>query len=56
MEGLCDYCQEKKAVTSCEVCGSNVCREHTRDYGCDVCNGGERSLGNEENEGSETFS
>ena len=27
MVGLCDNCQNREAVTSCEVCGSRVCRE-----------------------------
>ncbi|QKQ98904.1 hypothetical protein GKQ38_05280 [Candidatus Nanohaloarchaea archaeon] len=44
MEGLCDYCQEKKAVTSCEVCGSKVCQDHKKEHGCAVCNGGERTF------------
>jgi len=24
---VCDYCGERKAITSCEVCGSKVCRK-----------------------------
>jgi len=43
-ETICDYCQEKKAVESCEVCGSNICSEHKRDYGCAVCGGGRQKL------------
>ena len=56
MEGLCDYCQEKKAVAGFDVCGSKVCEKHKREYGCAVCNGGKRSFGNEGNEGNDTFS
>jgi len=43
-EELCDYCGQKPAITTCEVCGSKVCGQHDRDYGCDVCNGGEQTF------------
>ncbi|WP_256727632.1 hypothetical protein [Candidatus Nanohalobium constans] len=41
---LCDYCQEKKAVTKCEVCGSMICDEHKLEYGCKVCDGVEQKI------------
>jgi hypothetical protein len=39
MERSCELCG-KKATTNCEVCGSFVCSEHKREYGCDICKGG----------------
>jgi len=44
MESVCDYCGKNRVVTSCEVCGSKVCREDKLDYGCRVCNGGKKSF------------
>jgi methionyl-tRNA synthetase len=44
METLCDYCNQKKATESCEVCGANVCSEHKLDYGCKVCDGGKKTF------------
>ncbi|MFB6175270.1 MAG: orotate phosphoribosyltransferase [Candidatus Nanohalobium sp.] len=40
----CSYCGEKEAVTSCDVCGSAVCGDCKLEYGCRVCDGGERKL------------
>ena len=41
---LCDYCQEKEAVTKCDVCGSMICEKHELEYGCKVCGGGEQEV------------
>jgi len=43
-QAICDYCQEKPAVTTCEVCGSQVCSDDNLDYGCRVCGGGKTSV------------
>jgi len=37
---ICNYCGEKEATQTCEVCGSRVCGEHKREHGCDTCGGG----------------
>jgi len=41
---VCDYCQRRKAVTTCEVCGSNICSEDKEEYGCKVCGGGKTTF------------
>lgn len=43
-QAICDYCNEKPAVTTCEVCGSQVCDDDKLEYGCKVCNGGEATF------------
>lgn len=45
MAKMCDYCKKKEAVTSCEVCGSQVCEECKLDHGCKACNGGVQTFG-----------
>ncbi|MFB6265827.1 MAG: hypothetical protein ABEI07_01955 [Candidatus Nanohaloarchaea archaeon] len=41
MAGTCDRCGKvSENLATCEVCGSTVCPEHKRDYGCEVCRGG----------------
>lgn len=44
LSGVCDYCGQRKAVHSCEVCGSNVCGRHKKEHGCAVCGGGQKSF------------
>jgi len=41
---LCDYCQKQEATTKCNVCGSMICEEHSLEYGCKVCGGGEQKI------------
>ncbi|WP_414837893.1 B-box zinc finger protein [Candidatus Nanosalina sp. VS9-1] len=43
-ESICENCGESPAVTTCEVCGSKICRQCKREYGCEACNGGERTF------------
>lgn len=44
MAAICDFCGEREAITSCDVCGSKVCREDKLEYGCKACNGGEKTF------------
>ncbi|MFB6199848.1 MAG: orotate phosphoribosyltransferase [Candidatus Nanohaloarchaea archaeon] len=40
--GVCEYCGEREATVSCEVCGSSICEKHKKEYGCKVCGGENR--------------
>lgn len=44
ISGLCDYCNNREAITTCEVCGAKVCQEHKKEYGCEVCEGGKQKF------------
>ncbi|MFB6209329.1 MAG: hypothetical protein ABEJ56_04310 [Candidatus Nanohaloarchaea archaeon] len=39
MNQMCEYCGEREAVDTCEMCGASICAEHKKDYGCEVCGG-----------------
>ncbi|MBC5793004.1 MAG: hypothetical protein H8Z69_03080 [Nanohaloarchaea archaeon] len=39
----CEYCNQKMAVTNCELCGSAICAECKLENGCKVC-GGEKTV------------
>ncbi|MFB6159187.1 MAG: hypothetical protein ABEJ95_06055 [Candidatus Nanohalobium sp.] len=54
VEKICEYCGERKAVTTCEVCGSQVCGQCKLPYGCKVCQGGERRFDGKEEEEEES--
>ncbi|MFB6294275.1 MAG: hypothetical protein ABEI97_00800 [Candidatus Nanohaloarchaea archaeon] len=42
MAGTCDVCGTvSRDVRSCNACGATVCPDHSREYGCDVCKGGQ---------------
>jgi len=39
--GLCKVCGAI-ATQTCQVCGSQVCIKHIKNYGCDICHGGKK--------------
>jgi len=43
-EKLCDYCDDRIASTSCDVCGALICSEDNMEYGCKVCGGGKNTF------------
>ncbi|MFB6241989.1 MAG: orotate phosphoribosyltransferase [Candidatus Nanosalina sp.] len=44
MTAGCDSCGENQAVTTCDVCGSKICRECDLEYGCKACGGGKQGF------------
>lgn len=42
MARTCEHCGKvSEKLVACEACGAQVCAEHKKEYGCDVCQGGQ---------------